>query len=536
MIHSHLDRLQRTNLAVVKDISERKQAEQNLRESEKRYHALFNKSPLGVLVIDPKTAKPVEFNDVAHNQLGYSREEFSKLRLSDFEAEEKPDRIKAHIAQLEREGEDEFETKHRTKNGEIRNVLVTVRAVELAGKPFLYCIFHDITEIRKMQEAIVESETQYRQLVNVAQEGIWALDCNYRTIFVNPRMTNMLGYAESEMVGKNLFEFLDKKCVDRAKQFLGQFKQGAKGHLDCEFGHKEGSRIYVSIAVSVISDDEGKPLGSLMMVSDITDRKVLEAKVNSYSKHLKSMIELRTIQLKDANERLVKSERLAAIGELAGMVGHDLRNPLAGMKNAAYYLKKKGTEISKAQTKEMLEIIDEAIGRSDKIINDLLDYSREMHLELTKNLAHALMDEAIGLINVPDRIQILNLVQEEIWIWVNADKMMRVFINLLKNAIDAIPEKGTVEISSYQTIERVEIAFADTGKGIPEETLKKLFTPLFTTKAQGMGFGLAICKRVIEAHGGTITVKTVVNKGTTFTITLPIKPKVLASQKTENPS
>ncbi len=262
------------------------------------------------------------------------------------------------------------------------------------------------------------------------------------------------------------------------------------------------------------------------MVSDITDRKVLEGKVNNYSKHLKSMVELRTVQLKDANERLVKSERLAAIGELAGMVGHDLRNPLTGIKNAAYYLKKKGTTISEAQAKEMLETIDKSIDHSNKIINDLLDYSREMHLELTEYALPTLLDEALRMIQVPDRIQIVNHVLEETQIRVDADKMMRVFINLIKNAIDAMPEKGTLEITAAKQEDNVEISFADTGTGIPKETLPKIFTPLFTTKAQGMGFGLAICKRIIEAHGGTITVETEVNKGTTFTITLPIKPKV----------
>ena len=130
------------------------------------------------------------------------------------------------------------------------------------------------------------------------------------------------------------------------------------------------------------------------------------------------------------------------------------------------------------------------------------------------------------MIQVPDRIQIVNHVLEETWVRVDADKMMRVFINLIKNAIDAMPEKGTLEIRSRQTGENVEIAFADTGTGIPNEVLPKIFSPLFTTKAQGMGFGLAICKRIVDSHGGTIAVKTAVNKGTTFTITLPIKPKV----------
>jgi PAS domain S-box-containing protein len=421
-----------------------------------------------------------------------------------------------------------LEKRYVKKDGTVIDGKIMVSAVRNRnGKPSLFVAeLEDITCARRVQDALMKSELQYRQLVNVAQEGIWALDSNYQTIFVNPRMAEMLGYAESEMVGKNLFEFVDKKRIEQSKQFLGQFKQGAKGHFDYEFTRKDGSHIYVSIAASVISDDEGKPLGTLAMVSDISYRKALETKVNNYSKHLKSMVELRTIQLKDANERLVKSERLAAIGELSGMVGHDLRNPLTGIKNAAYFLKKKGATISEAQAKEMLEIIDKAIDHSNKIINDLLDYSREMRLELTECEPRALLDEAVRMIQVPDRIQIVNHLLGETRIRVDADKMMRVFINLIKNAVDAMPEKGTLEITSRQTRDNLEIAFADTGVGIPEETLPKIFSPLFTTKAQGMGFGLAICKRIIESHEGTITVKTAASQGTTFTVTLPVKSKV----------
>jgi signal transduction histidine kinase len=205
------------------------------------------------------------------------------------------------------------------------------------------------------------------------------------------------------------------------------------------------------------------------------------------------------------------------------MVGHDLRNPLASIKNATYFLKKKGTTISETQFKEFLEIIDKSIDHSDKIINDLLEYSREMNLTLSKYEACTLVDEALQMVKVPDRIQVTNNVQKAFWIWVNADKMMRVYINLIKNAVDAMPQEGTLEISSCHTKDSMEISFTDTGSGIPKETLEKLFTPLITTKAQGMGFGLAICKRIVEAHGGTIKVKTAVNIGTTFTITLPTK-------------
>ena len=324
---------------------------------------------------------------------------------------------------------------------------------------------------------------------------------------------------------------LDAPCSDCgvAKIYAGQTNLDSHEYFSTTV---DGNPYWVEIIATPITDEHGNITSAVEIAIDITERKkaeehrkVLERKVKNYSEHLKCMVDLRTAQLKDANERLVNSERLAAIGELAGMVGHDLRNPLTGIKNAAYFLKKKGLAISETQFKEMLETIDKCIDHSNKIINDLLDYSRKMRLELTKYAAHTLVDEATRMIQVPDRIRIVNHVHEETQIWVDADKMMRVFINLIKNAIDATPDKGTVEISSCQTRDHVKIAFVDTGTGIPEETLQKLFSPLFTTKAQGMGFGLAICKSIIEAHGGTIKVKTKVNKGTKFTVTLPTKPK-----------
>jgi len=766
-------------LGIVTDITERKHLNLKLADSEQRYHALFDEAPLGVLVIDPQTGKPVEFNDVAHTQLGYSREEFSKLCVLDFEAKEEPDETKAHLDRIVKQGGDEFETKHRTKSGETRDVLVTARAVELVGKTFLYSIFHDITEIRQVQDALMKSETEYRQLVNVAQEGIWVFDRDYRTVFVNPRMANMLGYAESEMVGKNLFDFIHEAEVGQAIQYLAQFKRGVEGTFEYEFPCKDGSKVYTSITASQIKDDEGNPTGTLALVSDITlrkktenelkqesqkletitesigvgltitskdyriiwtnkvmkqlrgmsnlegrkcyatynyldavcpncgvkkvfegkefdsreyvvfdkekgstiwmqliatpikdkdgkvisalelvlpiterkimeqslkvseerfrtimnsaldaiiaideamnivewnpaasrifgytqeeiigksisnlipfdttqtatkeirrfietsqqdsiggvieiiglkkdgseffaelslskmqitgknqwvafvrdisQRKQVEEKLQNYSRVLEETVAQRTAELKAMQDRLLKAERLAAIGELAGMVGHDLRNPLQGIKNAAYYLKRKGPAVSESQGKDMLETIDKAIVHANKIINDLLDYSREMHLEFTNNRLSTLLEDTIRVIQVPDRIQVVNRVLDETRIMVDSDKMMRVFVNLINNAIDAMPDKGRLDITCCQTRDNVEISFADTGVGIPQEVLQKLFTPLFTTKAQGMGFGLSICKRIIEAHGGVIGVESEVNKGTKFTVTLPMKSRI----------
>jgi signal transduction histidine kinase len=208
------------------------------------------------------------------------------------------------------------------------------------------------------------------------------------------------------------------------------------------------------------------------------------------------------------------------------MIGHDLRNPLTGIKNSAYYLKKKGAEISDVQAKEMLDTINRCVDYSNKIVNDLLDYSREIHLELKECSPKLLLSESLAMSQVPEKVKIINCVKNQPNLKIDSDKIKRVFINLIKNAIDAMPNGGKLTIAGKQVSDcSLELSFSDTGTGINEEIMPKLFSPLSTTKAQGMGFGLAICKRIIEAHGGKITVKTAKGKGTAFTIILPIESK-----------
>jgi signal transduction histidine kinase len=188
-------------------------------------------------------------------------------------------------------------------------------------------------------------------------------------------------------------------------------------------------------------------------------------------------------------------------------------------------LKKKGSALSEEQTRAMLENIEKGIDHSDKIINDLLEYAGEIHLKPYAVRVHNVLENILCIIKVPEAVKIINEIPNNLNIRVDQNKVERVFINLIKNAIDAMPNGGTITIKCKQTKDNAEISFADTGTGIPDEVLPKLFNPLFTTKAQGMGFGLAICKRVVEAHGGTITVETARGKGTTFTVTLPIEAK-----------
>jgi len=251
-------------------------------------------------------------------------------------------------------------------------------------------------------------------------------------------------------------------------------------------------------------------------------RKQLEA----YAEQLEQKVEERTRELKKSQKQLLKAQRLAVIGELAGMVGHDLRNPLTSINGAAYYLKKRlGSKIG-GKVKEMLDLIEKNIVYSNKIINDLLDYSREIKLDVIESNPESIIKDALSLVEIPKNVQVMDLTESKPKMRVDVGKIKRAFVNIIKNAVEAMPKGGTLTIKGARSDGELEFVFSDTGVGMSKKTTEKLWTPLFTTKAKGMGFGLAICKRIIEAHKGSISVKSSHRKGTTFTVTIPIKPKI----------
>jgi len=263
-------------------------------------------------------------------------------------------------------------------------------------------------------------------------------------------------------------------------------------------------------------------IGSLREV-----RRQLEA----YAGQLKQKVEERTRELKKSQEKLLKAQRLAVIGELAGMVGHDLRNPLTGITGATYYLKRRLSSKLDKKTTEMLELIENNIVYSNKIINDLLEYSREIKLDLTESDPKSIIREALSLAGIPKNVQVIDLTESKPKMNVDVGKTKRALVNIIKNAVEAMPKGGTLTIKSRKSDGNLEFVFSDTGVGMPKKILEKLWTPLFTMKAKGMGFGLPICKRTIEAHGGSISVRSARGKGTTFTVTIPTKPKIEGGEK-----
>ena len=357
-------------------------------------------------------------------------------------------------------------------------------------------------------------------------EGMAIVDMTERIVFVNSRWAEIHGYKKNELIGKDLSSVYNieqmKKLKDTEELML------KKGSWTGEITHsrKDGSIFPTLTTKSLLRDSRGQPIATLTISTDITEQKRMQKELQKYSQQLEKTVKTRTRQLKETEEQLVKSERLATIGELAAMVGHDLRNPLTGIAGATYYLKTKLSPKMDKKAKEMFEIIEKDIKYSDKIINDLLEYSREMHLEQTETSPKSIIEEALSMIEIPKNIRVSDLTTNKPKINVDIEKLRRVFINIIKNAVEAMPKEGKLTIKNEEANGNLMIVFKDTGKGMPKDVLEKIGTPLFTTKSKGMGFGLSICKRIIEAHGGNISTESTMGKGTTFIVTIPLRPKL----------
>lgn len=236
------------------------------------------------------------------------------------------------------------------------------------------------------------------------------------------------------------------------------------------------------------------------------------------------------VHLKQLTAKLQEQERMVAIGQTAGMVGHDLRNPLQTISGQVYLAKGELHEMPASELKDSLEEniqeIEEQISYMDKIVSDLQTFVKPVQVQKTEFNLNTFIVELLAEIKIPDNINSQIKIDEACVLSTDKQLLKRVFTNLLTNAIQAMPKGGQLTVNDQVTDDkkRVRIIVVDTGVGIPDNIKSKIFTPLFTTKSRGQGFGLAVCKRVIETLGGTITFESEQGKGTQFVVELPYSP------------
>lgn len=318
-------------------------------------------------------------------------------------------------------------------------------------------------------------------------------------------------------------------------------------------------------AVSATTNDE---IGDLARTFERMRLKVreytqsLEAKVRQrtaelqeYSANLEEMVEQRTQELRDAQEQLVRREKLAVLGQMAGSVSHELRNPLAVINNAVYYLKMVQPDADET-VKEYLDMLSAEVGNAKKIVSDLLDFARVKSVDREKVAVSELVSQVLAKHSLPENVTATTEVSPDLPpVYVDLRQIEQVIANLVTNAYQAMPDGGHLTInatapsdqsleisdrssdsvqdqspistlqspiSTLQPLSLVYISFTDTGVGISPENIRKLFEPLFTTKASGIGMGLAICQNLVEANGGTIEVESEEGVGSTFILRLPL--------------
>jgi PAS domain S-box-containing protein len=364
-------------------------------------------------------------------------------------------------------------------------------------------------KVEERTKDLKESEERSKSILTASPDAITVTDLEGNIVECTEHAWKAYhSTSQAHLIGKNIFELIVERDRERARSNMEKALNGRLvRNVEYTLLTQDGYQYPAELSASVIRDALGKPIGFVAVTRDISDHKRME-------------------------QQILKAERLAAIGQVAAMVGHDLRNPLTGIGGAAYYLKIKLGSAMDERSAEMVELIEKDVEYSNKIINDLLDYSREIRLELAEASPKSIVKEALEHTNIPKNVCVLDKTRNTPKINVDSEMLVRAFVNIIKNAVDAMPDGGTLTVSSRQSDASVAIDFNDTGLGMPKEVLEKMWTPFFTTKAKGMGLGLSICKRIVEAHNGKIFVSSIEGKGTTFTVTFPVGPEVSGGEST----
>lgn len=355
----------------------------------------------------------------------------------------------------------------------------------------------------------LDKERLYENLLASIEDGVIVLDPENTVLTFNQGAEGLLGISEGYALGKPLSSILkDKEIAELAQKAY----ETGKSFSDNDLGlrRKDGRSLSVSVTVSPLLDDEGVVHGTVIVIRDMSRIKALE-------------------------DDLRRSDRLGTLGTLAAGLAHEIKNPLGGIKGAAQLLHE---EIEKEpRLTEYTSIIIKEAERVNRLIGELLDFTRPRSLSLNPMNIHKTLDDNLLLMS-----EVINSKGIKVYkefdpslpmIKGDMERLSQVFLNLIKNAVEAIDRDGRLMVSTrivtdYQMVENEEkkgvivVEVTDSGKGMEEETLDRLFTPFFSTKEKGTGLGLAISHRIIQEHKGKIKVKSKAGEGTTVSVTLPV--------------
>lgn len=510
------------------EIEERNKAEVAARESLELYQTLAESAEDLFFICDPDgTIRYINRNGAA--MYGLTPDDFIGKSLEERFPPDVAKRQRQLICQvLEEKGKlfVEFEMSMQGDNRWIDVQLIPI-FTEDKGIKSIMGVVRDITARKLIENVLRETKDYLENLIQYANAPIITWTSDFRITEFNHAFESLTGMARDEVIGQSLPILFPDDSRETSMNLIRQTLTGEQWEVvEIPIRHVSGPVRTVLWNSAKITDTDGKIIAIIAQGQDITKQKQAEEALRNIIDNLEVIVSERTRELKEAQIQLVEKEKLVILGKLAGGVGHELRNPLGTIKNAAYFLGM-ALENPGPEVKEMIELIDQEVSRSEDIISSLLDFARQKSLIFRKVEIEKVVHEALRRNPVPDTIRVIILPEKnQPKILADSDKLLQVFNNFISNAFQAMQDGGTLTImSAHPSSDWMSISFTDTGSGISAEHMNRLFEPLFTTKTRGIGLGMVVSRTIIEAHGGSVDVRSEEGKGTVVTVNLPVSGK-----------
>jgi PAS domain S-box-containing protein len=507
-----------SKLSIYHDITKRKKQEEMLRASEEEFKNLFEHVASGVF-ISSKKGKFLNANQALLDMLGYdSKEEFLNIDLPQ-DLYVKPEDRRTFQEMMERDGRViDYEVEFKRKDGSTIPILLTGHPrYDPQGNIIGYEGLNvDLTQRKLMEKELREAYDFMNKIVQSSPNAITATDMKGNILIWNQAAEETLGYRASDVIGKmNIRKIYPEGVARKVMQMLRSDEFGGIGRLSTYpmvYVRRDGEVVEGNLSAAIIYDAQGKQIASVGSFVDLRDRLQMER------------------ALRDTQEQLLQSEKLAAMGRLTSQIAHELNNPLYGIMNTLELLK---TEIpADNKRRKILEMaLSETIRLSD-LLRKMLSFSKPDQEERHPVDINPVLDEILLLHEKQLKENDINIAatyaKELGLIKASKNQLRQVFLNMVANARDAMPNGGTLSVTTSGDNDNVLVEIADSGTGIKKEHLDKIFDSFFTTKGEvkGVGLGLSVCYGFIEDHGGDIEVKSQVGEGTTFTISLPVHNEV----------
>jgi PAS domain S-box-containing protein len=489
-----------------------------LKESEERYRGLLESTYDMVQSVSPE-GRFLFVNPKWENTLGYNDDDLKQMTTLDIIHPDSLEHCQL-LFQTVMSGESvpQLEATFIAKDG--RSVVVEGNVSPRLSDGRIVASHGFFRDITQRKQAEYELRLQ-GQALNTGATAVTFADLNGDITYVNKAFVRMWGYVQQdELIGRPLTE-MSSSAEDADEVIMGLREHGE--WIGERLGKKkDGSLFEMQISASMVLGGDGEPISMMASFVDISDLKRVERSLTRLNEQLEERIEERTQQLRETQDQLVRKEKLATLGQLAGTVAHEIRNPLGIIKNAVYYLESTSSADNKEASESFGEI-NRALTSSNRIVGELLDFAHDPKLDVTEFATNDVVDRALSVVTVPEDIDIqCECNDSDVRFRADAGQVERILINLIQNAVQAMPDGGSLTIRCRRVAgQQTQIEVEDTGHGIRQDELEKVFEPLYSRRVKGVGLGLALCRRYAELNHGTLIANSELKQGSTFCLTLP---------------